>query len=113
MSIKSFGGLKSCKNQKVVHTGSAFVTQETGAGGLTSPQVSGVVIRPLSIPAQAAEVYVMATEDLRIGIDIAFVRGYAKIPKNQWHGFGVTDMDTIYYSRDTIDGTLYFYFVIV
>jgi len=110
MATKAFGGIKSCKNHKMIHTGSSFLCQ-TSSGGLVSPVVSSAAIRALAIPSTCAEVFVKSTEDIRIGVDNGFARGYVVIPKNQWHGFGVTNTDTIYYSRDTVDGSLSFYFV--
>lgn len=108
MSQKTFKGLKKSGNHNLVHTGLAIMTKDSL--GVPSPLVVGSTVRWLQIPANAAEVFIKGAVDVRISEESAMT-GYVVIDKQQWHGFGVADMDRLYYTRDSISGNMDFYFV--
>jgi len=111
---KTFKGLKKDGNNALVHTGASFETKDASTVQQLSPLTYlGVgTIFELKIPSNAAEIILRPSTDLKISEDPTMA-SYWTCKADLPDGFGVTNMDTLYFEAVSSGGALEFTFITI
>lgn len=112
MATKNYDSLAREDNENPINVGSAIETSDASGTPKDSPLAYSSSVITLSVPANAAEIVVRPTTDMRIS-EASNAATYYTVLAGTIHTFPLGRMENVYIVRDASDGTVHFYFITV